>query len=88
MDVAKHFLRWKERPPEELARAANRYLPSVVCALLIIVLAGKLAELTWVLIPGTRCSRRAPICLRGESGLDRAAPTLAARNEGYEGKSR
>ena len=36
MDVATHFLQWKERPPEEWARAANRYLPHIVSALLII----------------------------------------------------
>ena len=52
MDVATYFLQWKEHPPEEWARAANRYLPNIVSAVLIIALAGKLAELTWTIIPG------------------------------------
>ena len=78
MDVAKHFLRWKERPPEELARAANRYLPSVVCALLIIVLAGKLAELTWVLIPGTPLNSPPPLVNEALSGPVSTDLNLAA----------
>ena len=43
MDVATYFLQWKEHPPEEWARAANRYLPPIVSAMLILVLANKLA---------------------------------------------
>ena len=39
MDVATHLLQWKEQPPEEWARAANRFLPSIVSALLILALA-------------------------------------------------
>lgn len=68
MDVAKYFRRWKEYPPEELAKAANRYLPSVVCALLIIVLASKLAELTWVIIPGTPLNSPPPLVNEAISG--------------------
>ncbi len=60
MDVATYFLHWKEHPPEEWARAANRYLPYIVSALLIVALALKLAELTWTLIPRTPADAPAP----------------------------
>ena len=61
MDVATRILQWKEQPPEEWARAANRYLPHIVSALLIVALASKLAELTWTIIPGTPLDAPAPI---------------------------
>lgn len=61
MDVATRILQWKEHPPEEWARAANRYLPHIVSALLIVALANKLAELTWTIIPGTPLNAAAPI---------------------------
>ncbi len=53
MNVTTYLLQWKEHSPEEWASAANRYLPPIVSALLVLVLASKLAELTWVVIPGT-----------------------------------
>ena len=52
MDLATRLLHWKEQPPEQWARAANRYLPHAVSALLVLALAYKLAELTWTLMPG------------------------------------
>ena len=61
MDVATYFLQWKEHPPEEWARAANRYLPPIVSAMLILVLASKLAELTWAVIPGSPPDAAPPI---------------------------
>ena len=61
MDVATHLLQWKEQPPEEWARAANRFLPPVVSALLIVALAYKLAELTWALFPTTSADDPAPV---------------------------
>ena len=60
MDVATRILQWKEHPPEEWARAANRYLPHIVSALLIVALASKLAEITWTIIPGTPLDAPAP----------------------------
>ncbi len=60
MDVATRILHWKEHPPEEWARAANRYLPHIVSALLIVALASKLAEFTWTIIPGTPLDAPAP----------------------------
>lgn len=61
MDVATHLLQWKEQPPEEWARAANRLLPPIVSALLIIALAYKLAQLTWALFPGVPANQPPPI---------------------------
>ncbi|HEY5622170.1 MAG TPA: type II secretion system protein GspC [Gammaproteobacteria bacterium] len=61
MDVATHLLQWKEQSPEEWANAANRFLPYLVSALLIVALAYKLAELTWTLIPGAPADAPAPV---------------------------
>ncbi|MGI9258499.1 MAG: type II secretion system protein GspC [Gammaproteobacteria bacterium] len=61
MDVATHLLQWKEQPPEEWARAANRFLPPIVSALLILALAYKLAELTWALFPGISADDPPPV---------------------------
>lgn len=52
MDLATRLLQWREHPPEQWARAANRYLPQVACALLVLALAYQLAQLTWALVPG------------------------------------
>jgi general secretion pathway protein C len=77
MDVATHILQWKEHPPEEWARAANRYLPHIVSALLILALANKLAEMTWAVIPGTPPSAPAPVV---SGSTSRAAPVTPDLN--------
>lgn len=52
MDVAKHLAQWQEQSPEQWARAANRYLPTVVTFLLIVAIAYQLSRITWALVPG------------------------------------
>jgi general secretion pathway protein C len=51
MDLAKSLASWREQSPEQLARSANRVLPPVVAALLLLAIAYQLAELTWAVIP-------------------------------------
>lgn len=51
MDLAKSLTSWKEQSPEQWVRSANRVLPPVVTALLVLAIAYRLAELTWALIP-------------------------------------
>ncbi|HVS23346.1 MAG TPA: type II secretion system protein GspC [Gammaproteobacteria bacterium] len=52
MDLAKHLGHWKEQTPEQWLRAANRYLPPAVTAILVLAIAYQLAALTWVVAPG------------------------------------
>ncbi len=47
--------------PERWARAANRYLPPAVCALLVLALAWQAARLTWALIPGAPADAPPPV---------------------------
>ena len=61
MDLATRFLQWREQPPEQWARAANRYLPQVASAVLVLALAYQLAQLTWALVPGSPPDAPTPI---------------------------
>ena len=47
--------------PERWARAANRFLPPAVSALLILALAWQAARLTWALIPGEAADAPPPV---------------------------
>lgn len=47
--------------PERWARAANRYLPPAVTALLVLALAWQAARLTWALIPGAPADAPPPV---------------------------
>lgn len=62
--------------PERWARAANRYLPPAVCALLVLVLAWQAARLTWTLIPGTPADAPPPVV--GPVAPESAAPAFQA----------
>jgi general secretion pathway protein C len=72
MDLAKHLGHWKEQTPEQWARAANRYLPPAVTAILVLAIAYQLAALTWVVAPGAAPlaapAARAPAPAPGPSG--------------------
>jgi general secretion pathway protein C len=60
MDAAKRLAEWRERSPEQWLRAANRYLPAAVTALLVVAIAYRLAGLTWLLVPGGALEEPAP----------------------------
>lgn len=53
MDVAKRLTDWRDQPPEQWFNAANRYLPPVLTAVLVVTIAYQLATLTWTLAPGS-----------------------------------
>ena len=61
MDFATRLLQWRQVAPEHWARAANRYLPPAVSALLILALAWQAARLTWALIPGVPADAPSPV---------------------------
>jgi general secretion pathway protein C len=53
MDVAKRLADWRDQPPEQWFNAANRYLPPILTAVLVVTIAYQLATLTWTLAPGS-----------------------------------
>ena len=52
MDVAKRLVDWTEQPPEQWLNVVNKYLPPVVTAVLVVMIAYQLAGITWNLVPG------------------------------------
>lgn len=60
MDAANRLTQWKELSPEQWAAAANRLLPPLVTAALVIAVAYELAALTWSLVPSGEVVRPAP----------------------------
>jgi general secretion pathway protein C len=53
LDAAKRLAAWKDQPLEQWLKLANRYLPPIVIAVLVLAIAYRLAELTWLLVPST-----------------------------------
>ena len=47
MDLAKNLAQWRDQSPEQWVAQANRFLPPVVMALLVLGIAYQLAGLTW-----------------------------------------
>jgi general secretion pathway protein C len=74
MDVAKQLAQWREQSPEQWLRWANRYLPPVVTALLVIAIAYQLSTLTWALMPGSAPTVAAPTRSDAPRATDRAPP--------------
>ncbi len=73
MDVAKSLSQWKELSPEQWLRAANRFLPTAVMAVLVVAIAHRLAELTWLATPHTPFDRPAPVIVQPASGGNASA---------------
>ena len=61
MDFATRLFHWRQVAPEHWAKAANRYLPPAVSALLILALSWQAARLTWALIPGAPADAPLPV---------------------------
>ena len=61
MDFATRLFQWRQIAPEQWAKAANRYLPPAVSALLILALAWQAAKLTWALVPGAPADAPPPV---------------------------
>jgi general secretion pathway protein C len=52
MDVAKTLSYLKEQPPERWLRDVNRFAPPTVTAVLVLLIAFQLANITWTIAPG------------------------------------
>ena len=76
MDFATRLLQWRQFAPEQWAKAANRYLPPAVSAVLVLALAWQAARLTWALIPGMPADAPPPIASPGAPEL--SAPAAQA----------
>jgi general secretion pathway protein C len=50
MDLAKNLAQWRDQSPEQWMAQANRILPPIVVAVLILLIAFKAADLTWRLL--------------------------------------
>jgi len=50
MDLAKNLAQWRDQSPEHWIALANRYLPPIAVAILVLLLAFKAADLTWTLL--------------------------------------
>jgi general secretion pathway protein C len=74
MDVAKHLAQWQEQSPEQWVRAANRYLPTAVTFLLVIVIAYQLSRITWAVVPGA-VPAAAPPAPAAQNASSTAAPS-------------
>jgi general secretion pathway protein C len=70
MDLAKTLAHWRDQPPEQWITQANRLVPPIVVAVLIILMAARAAELTWRLLEAPAEQSVVP------------APTAAARGAG------
>ena len=60
MDVANRLARLQERTPEQWLRAANTVLPAAATVILLVVLAWRVADLTWSIVPGERADAPFP----------------------------
>jgi general secretion pathway protein C len=61
MDATKIAGIWKGRSPEHWLRMANRFAPAAVTAVLVLVIAHQLAELTWIAVPSSTYDRPPPV---------------------------
>lgn len=50
MDLARNLAQWRDQPPRQWIALANRYLPPILVAILVLLLALKAADLTWRLL--------------------------------------
>lgn len=80
MDAARSLARWRELPAEQWLTLANRVLPPVVTAVLVLAIAYQLATLTWAVVPSGDAVRPAPVVAAGPAA---AAPAGAARGAEY-----
>lgn len=77
MNLSQSLADLRHAPAEQWLRAANRTLPVVVAALLVLLLARELASLTWLVLSG-------PPSLSGDSDLNSGEGTVLAGVPGIE----
>ena len=74
VDIATRLLQWRGHSPEQWVRAANRFLPQGVSALLVLALAYQLADITWTLIPGETTDAPPPVVSTSTSPASSTGP--------------
>ena len=74
MELAKSLAEWREQSPEQWLKAANRFLPGLVVAILILAIAYQLAGITWTLFD--------------DPGVEGAPPTVTRVQTSPSGDSR
>ncbi|HEX6992873.1 MAG TPA: type II secretion system protein GspC [Gammaproteobacteria bacterium] len=83
IDVAKTLGALTEQSPEQWLRSANRVLPPVVVALLLLAIAYRLAELTWALIPHHAFDRPPPRIVQPSADDARSAANFSALEDSH-----
>jgi general secretion pathway protein C len=67
MDVGTRIAQWRDQPPEQWIKAANRYLPTAVTGILVVAIAYQLAMLTWRALPGATTQGPIPTVVAQDS---------------------
>ena len=75
MSVAEYISHLTGEPRSQWIGSVNRYLPPIVCAILVLTIAYKLAEITWALVPQTLYDRPPPEVAAGGPAPDADART-------------
>lgn len=84
MDVARRLARFKDQPPEQWLKQANRVLPPLVCAVLVLAIASELATLTWRILPGAAVDAPAPeVATSAEAASASAGPSYERLTESH-----
>lgn len=75
MDLAKNLAQWRDQPPEQWIALANRYLPPIIVAVLVLLLAIKAADLTWRLLDSQTEQDVVPVAVSASPASTGAAST-------------
>lgn len=82
MDLAKNLAQWRDQSPEQWIALANRILPPIVVAGLVLLLAFKAADLTWQLLDSPAdqdiVPTAAPVAIATNAPLESSYGVLAA----------
>lgn len=70
MSVAEYLSHLTAESRGQWLASVNRFLPPIVCVLLVLTIAYKLAEITWALVPQTLYDRAAPEVSAGTATAD------------------
>jgi general secretion pathway protein C len=78
-DAAKRLAEWKEQSPEQWLRTVSRYVPPVAAVVLVLAIAYRLAELTWLVVPGDSPAAPPPAvaAVRSTPGASSSLDSLA-----------
>jgi general secretion pathway protein C len=68
MELAKNLAQWRDQSPDQWLAQANRLLPPIVVALLVILLAAGAADLTWQLLQTPARQDVVPVASAAQTG--------------------